>query len=113
VHKPEFRVLIQRLLERISTLAREYGGGAFDEHLKYHLVGEASEVELVRDGTRWVDLESYSTRKRGTTPIGGLVGEATYEGDLTPFLPWLIWGQFTHVGKNAVKGDGWYELVWE
>jgi len=71
-------------------------------------VGLARAVRLVEDGTRWVELESYSTRQRRATPISGFVGRAVYEGDLGPFLPWLVWGQFVHVGKDAVKGNGWY-----
>jgi hypothetical protein len=30
--------------------------------------------------------------------------------DWSPFWPWLVWGQFVHVGKDAVKGNGWYEI---
>jgi hypothetical protein len=43
--------------------------------------------------------------------MGGFVGEVTYEGDLEEFLPLLILGQHTHVGKYAVWGNGQYELV--
>ena len=77
---------------------------------RYHLVGLARQVRLVEDATRWVELESYSTRQSRSTPIGGFVGRATYEGDLEPFLPWLVWGQVLHVGKDAVKGNGWYRV---
>jgi len=41
------------------------------------------------------------------------MGQAIYRAPTSvwrPLLPWLVWGQFTHVGKNAVKGDGWYEI---
>ena len=111
VRQPRFRPLLQRLLERLVALAGTFCDTPFDEELKYRLVGQAEAVETVADETHWVDLESYSTRQRGCTPIGGFVGRATFRGDLTPFLPWLIWGQFTHVGKNAVKGDGWYRIA--
>ena len=40
----------------------------------------------------------------------GLVGEAVYEGDLAPFWPFLVFGQWAHVGKNATFGLGRYEL---
>jgi hypothetical protein len=30
--------------------------------------------------------------------------------DWSPFLPYLIWGQFTHVGKDATKGNGVYRI---
>lgn len=110
VHKPRFRPLLQRLLERLSALARTFSDTPFDQELKYRLIGQAEAIETVADETRWVELESYSTRRRARTPIGGFVGRAAFRGNLEPFLPWLIWGQFTHVGKNAVKGDGWYRI---
>jgi hypothetical protein len=43
--------------------------------------------------------------------MGGFIGEAMYEGDLEEFLPLLILGQYTHVGKYAVWGNGQYEMV--
>lgn len=40
----------------------------------------------------------------------GIVGAATYEGDLAPFWPYLVFGQWTHVGKGATFGLGRYRL---
>jgi hypothetical protein len=77
------------------------------------LVRSAAAVRTVAEETRWVELRSYSTRQRRATPIGGLVGSVAFStDDWRPYLPWLVWGQFTHVGKDAVKGDGWYR-VWD
>ena len=59
----------------------------------------------------WEELRSYSTRQRRDTPTSGLMGHVTLQAeDWSPFLPWLTWGQYTHVGKDAVKGNGWYEV---
>ncbi|MGQ9682591.1 MAG: CRISPR system precrRNA processing endoribonuclease RAMP protein Cas6 [Anaerolineae bacterium] len=115
VRRPEFGILFHRLWQRVADLAdcRSLSGGSAAERQPpdpYRLVGLARQVRLVRDGTHWVELESYSTRQGRATPIGGFVGRATYEGDLEPFLPWLVWGQVLHVGKDAVKGNGWYRL---
>jgi len=41
---------------------------------------------------------------------GGLVGAASYDGDFTPFWPYLVFGQWTHVGKGATFGLGQYRL---
>jgi hypothetical protein len=38
--------------------------------------------------------------------MGGFVGQVTFEGEIEPFLPWLVWGEVVHVGKDAVKGNG-------
>lgn len=44
--------------------------------------------------------------------LGGFVGEITYKREnLTDFLPYVILGSFTHVGKEATFGLGKYEIV--
>ena len=109
VHRPEFRPLAQRLIERVSSLWEHYAGESPPLNFPA-LMAAAEQVRTVEDGTRWVELESYSSRRDLRTPIGGFVGAATFQGPLAPLLPWLIWGEYTHVGKNAVKGDGWYRI---
>ena len=107
--EPLFRPLVQRLFERLSALSRAYCDTPLELDFR-ELLDRAEQVQLEEDRTRWVDWESYSTRRQARTPLGGLVGQATYSGDLAPFVPWLVWGQYTHVGKDAVKGNGLYEL---
>ena len=36
---------------------------------------------------------------------------ATFVGDLAPFRELLAWGELIHVGKSAVKGNGYYKIV--
>ena len=44
--------------------------------------------------------------------LGGFVGEITYDGEnLTDFLPYVLLGSFTHVGKGATFGLGKYEIM--
>ena len=51
-------------------------------------------------------------RKGDKTPVGGLVGSATYKADeWEALLPWLLLGQGTQVGKSAVKGLGVYGIT--
>jgi hypothetical protein len=110
VHQPLFRPLFQRLIERLISLSETFGSGRPDVDARA-LVDAAGEVQLVEDKTRWLDLHSGSRRLGRATPIGGYVGQATYEGDMTLFLPWLLIGQSAHVGKSTTKGNGWYELI--
>jgi hypothetical protein len=42
--------------------------------------------------------------------MGGVVGSATYIGELAPFLPLLALGQWVHVGKATVFGNGLYRM---
>ncbi len=109
VKRMAFRPFMQRLHQRLLQLSAEYSDTPLTFDLRT-VMDKAEAVRVVRDETRWVELESYSTRQNRATPIGGLVGRATFEGDLGPFWNELLWGQFTHVGKDAVKGNGWYQL---
>jgi hypothetical protein len=110
VKEISFRPLFHRLMERLSSLAAQYSDTPLNLDWRA-LLPLAEEVETVENHTRWVELESYSTRKRGRTPIGGLMGRVTFRADdWTPFLSWLVWGEIVHVGKDAVKGNGWYEI---
>jgi hypothetical protein len=108
---PDLATLIARLAERHDALCREYGGAPFGREGHLALQEAAQTIELIANETAWIDLASYSRQKGRATPIGGLVGAATYRGDLKPLLPLLVWGTVLQVGKDTVKGNGLYELV--
>jgi hypothetical protein len=104
------RPLLQRLMRRLDDLSMAYGTGPLQIDFR-GLLDHAETVQVANDQTRWVDVVSASSRQQRRTPIGGLVGEVTFVGDLAPLRELLVWGSLVHVGKNAVKGDGWYRLV--
>jgi hypothetical protein len=113
--KPEFDRLVARLVERAQMMAENYTSISTPReqwrNLHLQLAETAQQVEMADCDTRWVRVRSGSRRSNQGKKISGFVGEVTYCGALTPFLPWLIWGQSLQVGKNTVKGDGWYTLV--
>jgi hypothetical protein len=51
-----------------------------------------------------------SARSARAAPIRGLVGTAVYEGDLRPFWPHRVLGQWTHVGSGTTFGLGGYRI---
>lgn len=105
-----FAIFFHRLMERLESLTARYSDTPLGSDWRA-LLPLADQVHTVEDHTRWLELESYSTRKQGQTPIGGLVGWLTFQADdWAPFLPWLVWGEIVHVGKDAVKGNGWYRI---
>ncbi len=111
---PTFEALIARLLERCQAIELHYtdqptSQPVWREHY-LALTEAARQVRLAQDRTRWVEIGSGSRRTETRNSISGFVGEAVFEGDLAPFRSWLLWGQSLHVGKNTVKGDGWYEI---
>ncbi len=110
LRQPLFRPLIQRLLERLSSLWEEYGGEELPIDFDT-LMEKAGRIRLVDDHTEWAEVRGYSTRQNTPKYLDGFLGRATYEGDFGPFLPWLVWGEQTHVGKDAVKGCGMYRIA--
>ncbi len=115
VTQPNFAALIARLLERCQAIEQHYTDHPTPRDVwreRYlELTAAAEQIALAEDRTRWVRVQSGSRRTNSRNAISGLVGEAVFSGELRPFRVWLLWGQSLHVGKNAVKGNGWYALV--
>lgn len=119
---PVLSVLINRLLERLWSLAVSCGLGEAEERSQQlarlqawrgswpQLLATAGQAAIANQGARWQELERYSSRADAKLQMSGLVGEVRYVGDLAPLREVLAWGQLTHVGKYAVAGNGWYEL---
>jgi hypothetical protein len=109
VRRPDFHVLFRRLLGRLSSLARFHCGGPLEADFR-DLIERAGAVRLVRDETRWTTWARYSGRQARRMEWAGLAGTATYAGDFAPFWPYLVFGQWAHVGKGATFGLGAYRL---
>jgi hypothetical protein len=110
-HQFRFQPLLQRLLDRLEALSRDFSDTKLSVDFS-GLVGAAERARVVDNRLWWEELRSYSTRRRADSPTSGLLGTVVFEAeDWAPFLPWLVWGQFTHVGKDAVKGNGEYRMA--
>lgn len=107
---PPFAALVQGLLIRVPMLAAVHCGEIWREDFRA-LVEKAKEVKTVRDHTTWASFRRYSSFKKKTDALEGVVGEAVYAGDIGRFLQLLCVGQLAHVGKRAVFGLGRYGLA--
>jgi hypothetical protein len=68
---------------------------------QFHPISPAAAGANPGDGCRI----PYSSMK-----FGGLLGEITYRGDLTPFLPWLALGEWMHISGKTSFGLGRYTI---
>ena len=110
VLRPEFHHLFKRLRDRINALGTFFGEGPLDVDFKG--LGERAErIRTVAAQTDWVERFRTSSKTRQRHELSGFIGEATYEGDLAEFLPWLAFGELVHVGKHAAWGNGWFVCV--
>jgi hypothetical protein len=109
VRRPTFGTIVKRLRDRINALAYFYCGKGLD--IDFRAFGDdADKIITAADSTRWVESSRYSRRREVTHDLSGFAGEVSFEGNLVPFLPYLKLGEYLHVGKNAVFGNGWYRI---
>jgi hypothetical protein len=66
---------------------------------------------MTRCEVRRQESERLSTRTGQSHSIGGFVGTAEYQGDLTEFLPYLEAARWVGVGRQAVWGKGEIAVV--
>lgn len=105
-----FGPLFARLRDRISNLRRLYGAGALD--IAYRQLGDlAHQVTVESSKLRHSRVERFSTKNQQTHQLGGILGEITYTGNLTPFVPYLHLAHWTGVGKHTVWGNGHFSVI--
>ena len=111
---PQFSYIVLAAERRIRALQQFYDPRHFNNQPLTELHRLADAVRLTHARTRWVDLERVSRRQHTAMKLGGIVGEATYEGEqLHRFLPLLRLAEVTHLGKNCAFGLGRVEIIQE
>lgn len=108
---PEFGSIVRRLRDRASTLATFFADGPLDLDWK-GISALADAVNLVENRTRVITVNRRSSRTGQCHDIGGIVGEATYEGAaLGKLMPLVRVGEVIHVGRHAAFGNGAIEVL--
>jgi hypothetical protein len=105
VERPEFGVLLARIRDRISTLRALYDDGPLVIDFR-EFGARAAQIHMTRCEIHQVQAHRRSGRTGQTHSLGGFVGEAEYEGDLTEFVPYLRAAQWTGVGRQTAWGKG-------
>ncbi|MDF2922149.1 MAG: hypothetical protein K0R57_1063 [Paenibacillaceae bacterium] len=100
--QPEFSVIFRSVLRRVTSILKFHHGMPTEAYDYKGLVERAQQVKLIRHSTKWVDYDRYSSRQDEHMRLGGIMGWAQYEGEMTEFLPWLRAAEQVHIGKNAV-----------
>ncbi|HOB12473.1 MAG TPA: CRISPR system precrRNA processing endoribonuclease RAMP protein Cas6 [Syntrophomonadaceae bacterium] len=104
----KFSTIFKAVVRRASLLNKYYGNGKKEDVTE--LINLSSQIPSGTLNLHWQEMERYSRRQDQRMLLGGLVGIMECEGELTPFLPWLLLGQDIHIGKNTTFGLGGYEL---
>ena len=75
------------------------------------LIEKSYEVKVKKSNLRWFDWERYSNRQETKMMMGGFKGPITFEGEFELFLPFLLLGEYIHVGKGTSFGLGKYQIM--
>ena len=105
VAHPEFAILAARIRDRISSLRAFYGEGPLKLDFR-EFAERAAQIRMTVCDIRHVHISRRSSRTGQVHPLGGFVGEAEYEGDLTEFIPYLHAAAWTGVGRQTAWGKG-------
>lgn len=106
----EFHQLWDALTTRLKGLMACYCDSALELDFKA-LKLQAQCVRKVEDTLHWQEQTRRSRRQHDDIPVSGLVGHVCFEGELAPFLPALVAGEWLHVGHKCVTGNGQYHLA--
>jgi hypothetical protein len=102
---PDFGPLFSRIRDRISTLRTLYGPGPLE--IDFKAMGKrAAAIRMTHCETYPVAAERTSRTTGQRHSLGGFVGFAEYEGDLSEFIPYLEIAAYTGVGRQTVWGKG-------
>ncbi len=104
-----FPVLLKSILRRYHSLRYFHQDGSKE---RFEIDWEAAErIRILNNNLKCRRLKRYSNRQKRPLPLEGFVGKITYEGNLSPFMPWIKIGEYLHVGKGTTFGLGWYRVV--
>ena len=108
---PRFSPMAKAVVRRLRLLSVAHGGGEWPHDAYGPLLDLAETVHLDYHETQWTHYVRES-KQSGRYEVEGLLGPAWYSSreDLRPLLPVLWLGQWLHVGKGYVLGNGRYQL---
>lgn len=110
VETPDFSAVMRAVVRRLRILSEVHGAGEWPQAEFGPLLDLAETVHLEHHETMWGGYTRRS-KQSGEYDAEGFLGQAWYSGDdLRPLLPVLWLGQWLHIGKGYVMGNGRYSI---
>ena len=107
-----FEHLIRNLLRRIRFLNYFHCGEDLDTEVDARALIEAAQSVRHISRLQWLQRGRYSHRVKARVPMNGFMGNIRFEGDMTPFLPFICLGEHLHIGHHTAFGFGQYRLTY-
>lgn len=106
-----FPTIIRNITKRIEMLTERYGG-----YINTELANSSCELALSVNRTvsalHLSQMHRFSNRKNESMDWSGMLGALQFEGDLSPFIPWIKAAQVLHIGRNSTFGCGKIDLIY-
>ena len=100
-------VFLRQLLRRYLTLAHlHWGNNANTADLSAKIGGQGVQPQL-----SWHEHRRFSNRQKQITPLSGAIGTWQLTGLSPAFSQMLYIGQWLHLGKETVFGNGQYRII--
>ena len=110
--RPSFREISRSILGRISSLLFFHCDTDLEQYLDFRKVlQDAQSVKELEIKIHKETLKRWSNRQKKIIYLHGISGHLRYEGDSVEELwPYLLAGQYIHMGNSTVFGLGRYEI---
>lgn len=110
VDRPDAPTLVRSILRRLSALTRVHCDREPAVDFA-SLVEEAKRVRTRHAPVPFIPARRRCGRSEETLIMGGFLGRIHLDGPLETVLPWLVLGQYVHVGKWTSFGMGRYRVT--
>jgi hypothetical protein len=105
-----FEAVFARARDRVRTVSSLYGAAPIEMEFQA-MSKRAAAIETVSSDLERIAVKRRSSRTGQVHPLGGLVGEVRYAGDISEFLPILRAAYWTGIGRQTVWGKGMIEVI--
>lgn len=105
LRKIDFHSFIQNLLGRISMLSYFHCGTKLELDFK-GILERARTVKVENSQLGWNSWNRYSSRQKRYMKWDGVLGGLDFVGQLNEFLPYILLGEYVHIGKGTAFGLG-------
>lgn len=104
---PDFHQVIRRVLGRLAQICEAAGErNPLSPSDAERLLTESGLITTLSHDVHWAEIKRRSSRTAQTMHFGGLVGDMTFAGNLTPFAGLLALSECMQLGGKTTFGFG-------
>jgi len=106
-----FPSLVRSVIRNVRAHVRDHCGGALMLDISA-LLAQAEEIHKIADCTDGFETTRRTRRQARRVPIAGRIGALNFHGDLKPFVPLMLMGDVTQIGRSRAMGFGCFRMRW-